>query len=185
MRFRNPFSSSGEQSNRGEVEDISSMAAMDTTQTGSIVSPPANPPTTQEISPWIQGQRALATSRYIPTEPNQHTSTNHTASPTGKCDWNLPTSFLTLLKAPLAQTINALVPLIPSQQGGARSTSSPTAPFITALLNIPNARTDNGAIAHGSTRSELVDLFFEFTPGVTPARLHELLGRSWAVDADS
>jgi hypothetical protein len=120
----------------------------------------------------------------ITTVPLENTSTN-TRGLTGSCDWSLPPSFMALLTAPFSQTIEELVPLVPAQVPRYKPAPDAAAPFMTALLKTPNARTDNGATAYTSTNSELVDLFFEFTPGVGAERLYELLDKAWAVDAVS
>jgi hypothetical protein len=43
--------------------------------------------------------------------------------------------------------------------------------------------TENGALAHASTESALVDLFFDFAPNVDPTDLYRLLEKAWKEDS--
>ncbi|WWC91030.1 uncharacterized protein L201_005970 [Kwoniella dendrophila CBS 6074] len=107
-----------------------------------------------------------------------------------KKDWTLPPSFLVLLATPLERAINELVPLKTSSLSVSSIASTPTlrgttpsAPFIEALKNAPDTITEKGTEAFSSTKSALVDLFFDFAPGVGVDHLHNLLGKAWEEDS--
>lgn len=95
-------------------------------------------------------------------------------------DYTLPPSLISRLRLDLETNLNTLVPYRPSNP--IATTSSIKHPFFTAMQSIGNATTWNGATAHADTKSALVDLFYELTPGVTPSRLFQLLDKAWDED---
>lgn len=95
-------------------------------------------------------------------------------------DYSLPPSFITLLSKPLKQTLDALIPYTPAKVTKGRPAA--TDPFFSAMQTVGNALTWNGATAHADTKSPLVDLFYELTPGVDSKRLFELLDKAWKED---
>ncbi|WVQ73239.1 hypothetical protein IAR50_002805 [Cryptococcus sp. DSM 104548] len=102
-------------------------------------------------------------------------------------DWSLPPAFLARLKASPEAALDELVPLKPqSEDEGASkepSSSPPSHPFIDAMKMSGDVRTEKGALAHKSTDSPLVDLFFDLTPGIEAGHLFELLEAAWEEDA--
>jgi hypothetical protein len=80
------------------------------------------------------------------------------------------------LKANLDELIPFSKPLSPKIHGANN-------PFMDAMESVGNALTEKLGVAHQNTKVPLVDFFYEFTPGVQPARLFELLEKSWADDS--
>ncbi|WVN85051.1 uncharacterized protein L203_100193 [Cryptococcus depauperatus CBS 7841] len=106
-------------------------------------------------------------------------------SKSGK-DWSLPATFLELLASPYPQILDELIPAnppTPPLKLSELALESEPHPFIDALRTIPDTYTEKGALAYKSTSSHLVDLFFDFSPGIKPERLFELLEDSWKEDS--
>ncbi|WVR08914.1 hypothetical protein IAU60_005973 [Kwoniella sp. DSM 27419] len=108
-----------------------------------------------------------------------------------KKDWSLPASFLSLLSIPPDVLIPELVPkLTPAEPATPKPEVQPEpeplppwAAFIPAMQRAQNnVLTDNGAVAHESTLDPLVDLFFDFAPGMDVANVHKQLQGAWTKD---
>ncbi|KIR68557.1 hypothetical protein I314_00978 [Cryptococcus bacillisporus CA1873] len=100
-------------------------------------------------------------------------------------NWELPSAFLGLLNLPPDQAIDQLIPT-QSQSAFTQSAEVPgtsSHPFIEALKNIPDTLTEKGALAHKTTDSPLVDLFFDLAPGIESDRLYKLLEAAWTEDS--
>ncbi|KAK4687558.1 hypothetical protein P7C73_g2568, partial [Tremellales sp. Uapishka_1] len=121
----------------------------------------------------------------LPTQPGSGPMARRQTSPPLKKDYSLPTSFLALLSAPLASTIDSLIPHTPHTLTSPVTAPVTPAPFLQALVNVPDTQTDKGAAAFSSSHAPLVDLFFDFTPGVEAEHLFDLLGKAWNQDAVS
>lgn len=100
-------------------------------------------------------------------------------------NWALPSAFLGLLNLPPDQAIDQLIPTRSqctfTQSAEVPGTSSH--PFIEALKKIPDTLTEKGALAHNTTDSPLVDLFFDLAPGIEFDRLYKLLEVAWTEDS--
>ncbi|KAE8538801.1 hypothetical protein D1P53_005166 [Cryptococcus gattii VGV] len=100
-------------------------------------------------------------------------------------NWALPSAFLGLLNLPPNQAIDQLIPTR-SQSNFTQSAEVPgtsSHPFIEALKKIPDTLTEKGALAHKTTDSPLVDLFFDLAPGIESDRLYKLLEAAWTEDS--
>ncbi|KIR57185.1 hypothetical protein I315_00348 [Cryptococcus gattii Ru294] len=100
-------------------------------------------------------------------------------------NWELPSAFLGLLDLPPDQAIDQLIPTR-SQSTFTQSAEVPdisSHPFIEALKNIPDTLTEKGALAHKTTDSPLVDLFFDLAPGIESDRLYKILEAAWTEDS--
>nr|KIR89351.1 hypothetical protein I308_00356 [Cryptococcus tetragattii IND107] len=100
-------------------------------------------------------------------------------------NWALPSAFLGLLNLPPNQAIDQLIPTR-SQSTFTQSAEVPgtsSNPFIEALKKIPDTLTEKGALAHKTTDSPLVDLFFDLAPGIESDRLYKLLEAAWTEDS--
>ncbi|KJE03332.1 hypothetical protein I311_02894 [Cryptococcus gattii NT-10] len=100
-------------------------------------------------------------------------------------NWELPSAFLGLLNLPPDQAIDQLIPTR-SQSTFTQSAEVPDTsshPFIEALKNIPDTLTEKGALAHKTTDSPLVDLFFDLAPGIESDRLYKILEAAWTEDS--
>lgn len=100
-------------------------------------------------------------------------------------NWELPSAFLGLLNLPPDQAIDQLIPT-QSRSAFTQSAEVPgtsSYPFIEALKNIPDTLTEKGALAHKTTDSPLVDLFFDLAPGIESDRLYKLLEAAWTEDS--
>lgn len=100
-------------------------------------------------------------------------------------NWALPSAFLGLLNLPPNQAIDQLIPTR-SQSTSTQSAEVPgtsSNPFIEALKKIPDTLTEKGALAHKTTDSPLVDLFFDLAPGIESDRLYKLLEAAWTEDS--
>lgn len=104
-------------------------------------------------------------------------ATRHTS-----LDYSLPAAFTDLLFKPYDDTINSLLGPLHPAVASATPENKPKVPFLAAMATTGDTRTAKGALAHKSTDSPLVDLFYEFTPGVTSERLFELLEAAWKND---
>ncbi|OWZ44540.1 hypothetical protein C351_02670 [Cryptococcus neoformans c8] len=100
-------------------------------------------------------------------------------------NWALPSAFLGLLNLPPDQVIDQLIPTR-SKSPSIHSSEVPGTsfhPFIEALKNIPDILTEKGALAHKTTDSPLVDLFFDLAPGIASDQLYKLLEAAWTEDS--
>ncbi|OXM79428.1 hypothetical protein C364_02925 [Cryptococcus neoformans Bt63] len=100
-------------------------------------------------------------------------------------NWALPSAFLGLLNLPPDQVIDQLIPTR-SKSPSIHSSEVPGTsfhPFIEALKNIPDTLTEKGALAHKTTDSPLVDLFFDLAPGIASDQLYKLLEAAWTEDS--
>lgn len=106
-----------------------------------------------------------------------------------KVVWDLPVELLNLLSQPFPASIQHLT--IKPLNFPATAVKQPVVtkipssdPFMDAMTAVSNlTTTDKGGVALKTTNSPLVDLFFEFTPGVKPKRLFDLLHQAWSNDA--
>lgn len=106
-------------------------------------------------------------------QPTKHTS----------LDYSLPPATADSLLQPCDKMHDALLgPLDPSF-ASVPAKDEPKVPFLAAMATTGDTFTAKGAVAHKSTDSPIVDLFYEYTPGVTSERLFELLGAAWKKDA--
>jgi hypothetical protein len=97
-------------------------------------------------------------------------------------DYSLPLSFADTLLQPYEEMIDALLgPLDPSFVS-VPAKDGPKVPFLSAMATTGDTITPKGALAHKSTDSPIVDLFYELTPGVKSDRLYELLEAAWKKD---
>lgn len=100
-------------------------------------------------------------------------------------NWALPSAFLGLLNLPPDQVIDQLIPTR-SKSPSIHSSEVPGTsfhPFIEALKNILDTLTEKGALAHKTTDSPLVDLFFDLAPGIASDQLYKLLEAAWTEDS--
>lgn len=100
-------------------------------------------------------------------------------------NWAFPSAFLGLLNLPPDQVIDQLIPTR-SKSPSIHSSEVPGTsfhPFIEALKNIPDTLTEKGALAHKTTDSPLVDLFFDLAPGIASDQLYKLLEAAWTEDS--
>lgn len=103
-------------------------------------------------------------------------------NPFTNLDWALPADFTARFKRDLKVNLDELVPVSSRCTYVKPKASTPVTAFVQAMSTIGNARTENNGVAHSTTSSPLVDLFFELTPGVQPSRLFNLLDQAWRED---
>ena len=105
-----------------------------------------------------------------------------TAAVADRPNWSLPAALAERLAQPVEQALDALLgPAVPVSTPSP-APAAPTAPFLSALDAIPDARTANNAPAYSSTGEALVDLFHELSPGVEADKAFSLLEDAWKVD---
>ena len=112
-------------------------------------------------------------------------------------DSSLPTLIVDLLQLPTDESIPILLPnagvgqastilerlkLLPVP--GKRSSPPANHPFTTAMNNMGDALTENGAFAFSTTNSAHLDLYVELKHGVDAERLFALLDKSWKEGAE-
>ena len=123
----------------------------------------------------------------VPATHTAPVTTHSRPSKKTKLDYSLPSDFQVVLDQPFQQALDVLIPLQLFEikqvnEAKPSETKDDIPPFLQAMRKIPDAQTENGALAYSTTDSPLTDLFYEFTPGVQADRLFELLAAAWEKD---